>query len=274
MWWLTDPSSTPALWGLWRSPQLWSGRSEQGLAGWSADAAQPQIEGAPHARPPRNSGGGVPRDRDADARHRGRQHRPVAHRPRPSLGPERPRVGGRCLHPDVGDRGIELRLARRSPRSQARVRGRHGAVHRRLAVLRAGRLDRRARRRPRGPGHRRGGDVRHLSGDLVDRLPRAGGAGPSVRGLRRHDRRVVRDRPTGRWSADQRSRLAIGVLRQHPAWARRPVGDSRVRFGVLRSVREPPGLARTAHLGWWAVPARAGTIAWRLRGLGQHTDRR
>ena len=77
-------------------------------------------------------------DGDADARHRGGQHRAVGDRRRPRHRPLRPAVGRRRLHARPGRRRDHRRLARRPLRSPAAVRDRSRHLHRHVAPVRGG----------------------------------------------------------------------------------------------------------------------------------------
>src|SRR5919204_386620 len=116
--------------------------------------------------------GGLPRDGDADARHRRRQHGSVEHLRRPPHEPERAPVGDRRLHPRARHRGAHVRFARRPPRPQEGVPRRPRGVHGVVARVRAVGKHRDARRRTRGAGTRRRRDVRGVAGAACPRVPR------------------------------------------------------------------------------------------------------
>ena len=100
-------------------------------------------------------------------------------------------------------------------------------LHRRLALVRAGRRRRLADRRAHRPGRRRRADE---PGDALDHhrdLP-AAAAGDGDRHLGRRLRARPGDRPAGRRGADRADQLELDLLRQHPG--RRPRGGGRAGF--------------------------------------------
>ena len=215
--------------------------------------------------PTLDAGGGLRGHRDADARHRRREHGPVAHRRGPRHGPRRPAVGRRRLHARARQRRPDRRRARRSSRTAAAVHHRARHLHARLGGLRARAGHRDAELGPRRAGHRRGDHVRGLARAARPRLPRRPRAGRRAGRVRRRDRRLVRDRPARRRAAHQRPRLAVDLPRQRPDRPVLPVDHAHVRRGVARPERARRRLARPdrAHRG--PVPARARAAA-RQRG--------
>ena len=186
--------------------------------------------------------GGLRGHRDADARHRRREHGPVAHRRGPRHGPLRPAVGRRRLHARAGQRRADGRLARRPPRPPPPLHHRPLDLHRRLRPLRPGDRHRLPQLRPRGPGHRRRDHVRGLAGAARPGVPVPEGARRRARRLRRHDRRVVRGRPADRRPAHERPRLAVDLPDQHPDRHRLPRHH---RAGSWRSRATRPPTAST-----------------------------
>ena len=180
---------------------------------------------------------GLRRHGDAHARHRRRQHRPLAHRRRPRHGPQRTAVGRRRLHARARLGRPDRGLAGRPLRPPAPVHHRPRRLHRRLRGVRGLDRHRLPRRRPRRAGHRRRGHVRRLAGPAGQRLPGHEGARRGAGRLRRHHRRLVRRRPARRRRADQRPGLAVDLPDQHPDRASSACGSRAPRS---RSRAIPP----------------------------------
>ena len=228
----------------------------------------------PAGRRLRPAGRRLPGHRHAHARHRRGQHGRVAHRLRPALELHRAAMGHRRLHAEPGHRRAQLRLAGRPRRPPPHLRRRDGRLHPLLAGLRAGRIDPRPRRGPRRAGHRGRRHVRHLAGDPVGRLPRAGRARDGVRRLRRGHRRLLRRRPADRRRADQRLRLALRIPRQRAPRRARPAGHPPLGARVTQPVAPPPRLAGAADPRRRDVPAGPRTPAGQRRRMGHAADRR
>ena len=133
----------------------------------------------------------------------------------------------------------DRRKARRRVRAPADLRRRNRRLHRRLALVRAGRLGRDADRRARRPGH---GCCADEPGDALDhrRDLSAEAAGHGDRDLGRRLRARARDRPARRRPPDRAAELALDLLRQRPGGGARDRGELPADHGVEgRDPREP-----------------------------------
>ena len=186
---------------------------------------------------------GRPDDR---ARRDRRERRAPVDQERPRLHPEQPRLGGQRLSDRLRRPAAAGRAPRRPARSSARIPGRAGRVHGRLASVRPCAEPGDADRGPLRPGCRRRGGIGGDARDDRDDVPRAAGAGEGdrrvrLRGLgRRLDRAARRRRPHGP------HQLALDLLRER---------SDRDRDGAPRRAprREP---ARNRHPGGRRRPRR------------------
>ena len=109
---------------------------------------------------------------------------------------------------------------------------------------------------------------------LVNAYPEQRERNGAMADLRRHDRRLVRDRPARRRRADQRPELALDLPDQPADRHRRPRRHAAARRRVQgpgRPARRRPGPDRADRR---AVPARAGAAARQRRRLGRDLDDR
>ncbi len=162
---------------------------------------------------------------------------------------------------------LDGRRAGRSLRTKARVHDGPRRLHALLGRLRAGQYAARAEPVPRGAGHGRGDDVRHLAGADRARLPRPR-ARHRLRHLRRRDRRRRRRRPGRRRRDHLGHRLGMDLLRQRADRDRRRVPHAHAGLRVARPRSARRRLARARDLLGLAVPARLRADRGQRKGLG------
>ena len=188
------------------------------------------------------------------ARQHRRERRAAGDSGRPRRRPLTAAVDRHRLRAQLRGADADRRQARRRVRPQADLRRRHRRLHRRVALVRARRLERDADRRARRSGCRRCADE---PGDALDHrrdLP-AEGAGDGDRDLGRRLGARARDRPARRRPADRAVELALDLLRQRSGGRDRDRRQLPVHHRVERRDAPEPRPARARDVGTWPVRA-------------------